>query len=196
MERPLPDDVARPVRAYLAALVPSGEVSDAWHELVADVGYWHERELLPVLRLAHQVVLQHQRVTPEVAALALVEGGIEDPEEVAVVLDTDAVTARRWTEQAIASRDGDAVVTPATAVPRAAAPAADRPPRDVPAPSVDDAPPPAEDTSSGSVRLGFDQDEPLPDLDRRPGAAASMRGLVVTVLALLALVVVVWLLAR
>lgn len=192
MERPLPDDVARPVRAYLAALVPGDEVSDAWHELLADVAYWHERQLLPVLRLAHQVVLQHQRVTPEVAALALVEGGIEDPEEVAVVLDTDAVTARRWTEAAIASRDGDAAATPVMA-----GRFSDRPSGDVPAPTVDDAPPsPAEDASSGSIRIGFDGDEPSPDRDGRGGAAASMRGIVVTVLALVALVVVVWLLAR
>lgn len=88
MDRPpLPDPVARCARSYLAALVPSTQVSDAWHELLADVAYWGDRQELPVLRLAHQVVLQHERVTDEVAVLVLDELGIASPPSVAEVLD-------------------------------------------------------------------------------------------------------------
>ena len=84
---PLPEPVARRARSYLEALVPAGRTSDAWHELVADVAYWGDREELPVLRLAHQVVLQHERVTDEAATLALDELGISSPRAVAAVLD-------------------------------------------------------------------------------------------------------------
>lgn len=94
MDRPpLPEPVARRARSYLAALVPAGRTSDAWHELVADVTYWGDREELPVLRLAHQVVLQHERVTDEVATLALDELGISSPDSVATVLDVSPADA-------------------------------------------------------------------------------------------------------
>lgn len=90
---PLPAPVARRARTYLASLVPAEETSDAWHELVADATYWGECEELPVLRLAHQVVLQHQRVTPEVAALALDEMGVSSSTAVAEVLDLSRADA-------------------------------------------------------------------------------------------------------
>lgn len=88
MERPpLPDPVARRARTYLAALVPPAETSDAWHELLADVTYWGDRDEVAVLRLAHQVVLQHERVTAEAAVLVLDEVGVTSPDAVAAVLD-------------------------------------------------------------------------------------------------------------
>lgn len=96
---PLPEPVARRARTYLASLVPVEETSDAWHELVADATYWGEREELPVLRLAHQVVLQHQRVTQEVATLALDEMGITSPVAVAQVLDVAEADARALRER-------------------------------------------------------------------------------------------------
>lgn len=212
MERPLSDDVARPVRAYLAALVPDDEVSDAWHELVADVTYWGDRQLLPVLRLAHQVVLQHERVAPEVATLVLLEAGVEDPAAVATVLDTDEDTARGWTEVALASRDGDE--TPSG---RFTAPSRARPPRgrgpvaefaaaEPPAaePSVaepsgaspgDDHPASSDDTR-GAVRIGFDDHEPLPDLEVGDEKRVTARGIVLAVLVLLVVLVAIWVLAR
>lgn len=212
MERPLSDDVARPVRAYLAALVPDDEVSDAWHELVADVTYWGDRQLLPVLRLAHQVVLQHERVAPEVATLVLLEAGVEDPAAVATVLDADEDTARGWTEVALASRDGDE--TPSG---RFTAPSRARPPRgrgpvaefaaaEPPAaePSVaepsgaspgDDHPASSDDTR-GAVRIGFDDHEPLPDLEVGDEKRVTARGIVLAVLVLLVVLVAIWVLAR
>lgn len=210
MERPLRDDVARPVRAYLAALVPGDEVSDAWHELVADVSYWRERELLPTLRLAHQVVLQHQRVAPEVAALALVDVGVDDPDDVAVVLDADATVAGQWLDQARASRAPD---TPAEEVAAAPKRFAERPrpataPRVAPtapapqpagdAPTDVARPPAAGSGTTGAtgtdpaVRIGFDEDDgPLPDLDGR-GAGWSAARVMAWVVAALVVVLAVW----
>lgn len=222
MERPLSDDVARPVRAYLAALVPDDEVSDAWHELVADVTYWGDRQLLPVLRLAHQVVLQHERVAPEVATLVLVEAGIEDPAAVATVLDADEDTARGWTEVALSSRDGDEtpsgrftapsrarpprgrgpVAEPPAAEPPAAEPPAAEPPAAEPSaaepsgasPGDDD--PASSDDTRGAVRIGFDDHEPLPDLEVGDDQRVTARGIVLAVLALLVVLVAIWVLAR
>lgn len=197
MERPLPDDVARPARAYLAALVPADEVSDAWHELLGDVAYWGDRELLPVLRLAHQVVLQHERITPEVAALALVESGINRPADVAIVLDTDVEEARRWTRAALDTRDGDtrdgqddpgSELTPPAAddTPWRRGEAAAEP--TVPAPA-----PPRE-----ALRIGFDADDgPLPDPDGRGvDRRLPVRTIVLAAVALWSLVAVLWMLAR
>lgn len=216
MDRPLPDDVARPARAYLAALVPADEVSDAWHELVADVAYWDDRQLLPVLRLAHQVVLQHARVTPEAAALVLVEAGIDQPEDVAAVLDSDVDSARTWTRAALATRDdasetlatvttgrlaGAAVDTthrPAPTEPVALHPVGDPPvetvetPADLPVESDAAAPAPAPE----AVRIGFDEDDgPLPDLEGR-SHRRPVRTVALLVVVLVALVVVLWVLAR
>lgn len=198
MQRPLPDDVARPVRAYLAALVPADERSDAWHELVDDVGYWGDRELLPVLRLAHQVVLQHERVTPEVAALALVEVGVDEPADVAAVLGTDEATAREWTRTALEARDGDTVPVGRFVDPAATATSPDRttasPPAD-PRPAASDPEAEPEVEGGGSaVRIGFDDDEPLPSFSEDAGQRWTTRRILVAALVLWALVVLVWLL--
>jgi hypothetical protein len=176
MERPLPDEVARPTRAYVASLVPDDQLSDAWHELLADVAYWGDRELLPVLRLAHQVVLQHERVTGEVAALALCERGLDDPADVAAVLDVDADTARRWTRLAIASRDADADAPRSAATP---APAEPVPP---PAPAPDPAP------DDPALRIGSDEDGPPPRIPDQP--ATPRPGVPSVALAVVAIVVV------
>lgn len=199
MERPLPDAVARPVRAYLATLVPPQERSDAWHELAADVAYWGEGDLLAVLRLAHQVVLQHERVTPEVAALALADIGVDDPGDVAVVLDADVATARRWVEAARASAEGDQDADPSRATgrfpdrPRTAATVTPSPPPSQPAAPVQAAP----DAPSEAVRIGFDEDDgPLPHLDGSTSRTASTRAAAWLGLGVLAVLVVVWVLLR
>ncbi len=214
MERPLPDDVARPARAYLAALVPADEVSDAWHELLADVAYWGDRHLLAVLRLAHQVVLQHERVTPEAAALALVEVGVDAPADVAAVLDADPTDARAWTEAARATRDGDEPAvkldaasppepapqpvpsaTPAAPEPRPAArsetPRAEVTRPDTPRPAPSDPEP-----APGAVRIGFEDDEPLPAFHDDAGRRLTTRTIVLVAVVLWVLVVLLWTLLR
>lgn len=149
MDRPpLPEPVARRARSYLAALVPAGRTSDAWHELVADVTYWGDREELPVLRLAHQVVLQHERVTEEVAALALDELGISSPRSVAAVLDVspahaEALLDRVATLVAEDGRPSDVHVFDAEAGAVEDRPVAHE--ADDPAPGGADDPDPAED---------------------------------------------------
>lgn len=239
MQRPLTDDVARPARSYLAALLPADEVSDAWHELLDDAAYWGERDLRPVLRLAHQVVLQHERVTPEVAALVLADLGVDDPADVAHVLDTDEATARQWAAQAEASREGDVAPPPAAPLGRFADPARTPaaaegrpvPPADAPEPPTrvggvatevstpareasapaTTAPAPATEQSApatevaaaspgGAVRIGFEDDHPLPggaaddsDGDR---PRVTTRGIVAIALLLWVVVVVLWVLAR
>jgi hypothetical protein len=222
MARPLPDDVARTARAYLASLLPPSDLSDAWHELVADVDYWGDRELVPVVRLAHQVVLQHQRLAPEVAVLALAEVGVDDLGAMAAVLDADTDQVTRWADEVASQRDGATpMVTIAEPglepVPDAPGdpPAPDEPvgDDDVP-PSWDAAPPAAEadhraeadlppdpdlDTPSAesteAVRIGFDDDEPLPDLDGR-ARGVGRRDLLVAATTLAVLILIVWLLTR
>lgn len=208
MERPLADDVARPARAYLAALVPPGQLSDAWHELVDDVAYWGDRELLPVLRLAHQVVLQHERVAPEVAALALVESGVEDPADVAVVLGADEEAAREWTRTAVAARDGDDVPPHrrfddttgpvATPEPEPRPPAPEPQPDEARSEPADALPPePAAAPAAGrAMRIGFEDDGPLPAYDEHAGPRWTTRRILVAALVLWVLVVAVWLLLR
>lgn len=195
MERPLPDDVARPARAYLAALVPPEELSDAWHELVDDVAYWGDRDLLPVLGLAHQVALQHQRVAPEVAALALVETGVEDPRDVAVVLGADEDAAREWTRTAVAARDGEDAPPPRrfddVGGPTPVS-APDPEPDPEPAPTAVETASP-EEPAEPAMRIGFDDDGPLPDYgDGEP--RWTTRRILVAALALWVVVVLVWLL--
>lgn len=191
MERPLPADVARPARAYLAALVPPDELSDAWHELVDDVAYWGDRDLLAVLRLAHQVVLQHERVAPEVAALALVESGVEDPADVAVVLGADEGTARDWTHVAIAARDGDDAASTGRF-----SDGAD--PEPTTAPTITEATPPGAPRPTpregGALRIGFEDDGPLPSYDEHAGPRWATRRILVAALVLWVLVIAVWLL--
>lgn len=222
MERPLPEDVARPARAYLAALVPPDELSDAWHELVDDVAYWGDRELLPVLGLAHQVVLQHERVAPEVAALALVESGVEDPADVAVVLGADEDDAREWTRAAVAARDGDDA-PPTRRFDDVGGPAPEHEPDSPqPDPAPDDAAPdpapaasshvattspprpaatspdeatPSEQGNGPAMRIGFEDDRPLPIHDEHAGEPRwTTRRILVAALVLWLVVVVVWLL--
>lgn len=163
MARPLPDETARPARAYLAALVRADEVSDAWHELTADVAYWGDRELLAVLRLAHQVVVQHERISGEVATLALADLGVDDPADVAVVLDTDVDTARRWIAQVVAVRDGEPVPTSTPPTPTEPSPATD-------------------DEAPSGVRIGFDEDAPLPGLEALAGRRTLARGVALAIL--------------
>ena len=227
MARPLPDDVARTARAYLASLLPPSDFSDAWHELVADVDYWGDRDLVPVVRLAHQVVLQHQRLAPEVAVLALAEVGVDDPGAMAAVLDADTDQVARWVDEVATQRDGATpMVTIAEPglepVPDAPhdPPAPDEPAGDDVPPSWDAAPPPTEadhraepdhrpepdlraeadlDTPSAqpaeAVRIGFDDDEPLPDLDGR-ARGVGRRDLLVATATLAVLILIVWLLTR
>lgn len=98
-ERPLPDEVARAARAYLAALVSPSARADAWHDLLAEVRYWQDDQLVPVLRLAHQVVGQHERVTDEAAAHALVDVGLAEVDDLARVLGASLDTARDLRER-------------------------------------------------------------------------------------------------
>lgn len=93
MSRPLPEQTARSARAYLAGLVPPDELSDAWHELLEDVAYWGDRDLVGVMRLATYVLRQHQRITDEVAALGLLDVGIDDPGAIARILEVDGKVA-------------------------------------------------------------------------------------------------------
>jgi hypothetical protein len=110
-ERPLSDEVARAARAYLAALVSPSARADAWHDLLAEVRYWQDDQLVPVLRLAHQVVGQHERVTDEAAAFALADVGIVEVDDLAVVLNVDPVVARDLREQADRARESGERVT-------------------------------------------------------------------------------------
>ena len=210
MDRPLPDDVARPARAYLAALLPASEVSDAWHELVADVEYWGDRDLLAVLRLAHQVVLQHERVSPEAATLVLAEHGVDRDEDVAVVLDADVESARGWARAAVATRDGaspdaaprrfggTSTATEPAPVPDEPEPASHVAPEPVavsqPELPHDDEPALEDEATTEALRIGFDDDEPLPDLDGPRGDSRG-RALAMLVLAVV-LVAILWALAR
>lgn len=199
-QRPLPEDVTRAARTYLATLVPTGEVSNAWHELLEDVTYWRETARIPVLHLAHQVVLQHERVTPDVATLALTELGVTDPADVATILDVDRATAGDLLAHIAASQDVDVVdlsgvePTPVTTV-------QDRAPQPAPDPAPDVAPDPARhpapaarsdmsstDPSPTAVRIGFDEDE-AHDLHHR---ARDGGGSWFTTRRLLVLAVVVW----
>ncbi len=187
MTRPLPEDVARTARAYLGALVPPGEVSDAWHELVADATYWGDRDLVSVMVMAHQVVLQHQRVAHEVAVLALQELDLDQPATVARVLAVDEATADRLTEQVAASVEGGPAADPvgrfATAAgperSRAPAPAAARDVSSEPAPDAVPRPAPAgNETSGDALRIGFEDDErPITGFDELgpPGGVTGRR---------------------
>lgn len=204
MTRPLPEDVARTARAYLAALVPAGEVSDAWHELVADATYWREDELVPVVRLAHQVALQHQPVAPQVAVLALREVGMGQPSAVARVLDVDEDTARGWTREVGASLDDapETAAAPETADDADAAEGPDpsggpevAPDTDAPTSSPTSAP--ADEGSA--VRIGFEEDGPVAALDEldSPASTTPRRGMVVAALVVAVLVIlVVWVVGR
>lgn len=217
MTRPLPEDVARTARAYLAALVPADEVSDAWHELVADVTYWGESEPVEVVRLAHQVALQHQPVAPQVAVLALREVGMDQPPTVARVLEVDQDTAQGWTGEVAASVDDapaathtprrDDAATAPTSTDDAAAPVSTDDATDVatarddgatgPTSTADDASTAGDDASA--VRIGFEEDDALRGLDEldSPASTTPRRGLVVAAVALAVLVVlVVWLVGR
>lgn len=205
--RPLPDDVARTARAHLAALLPPGHLSDAWHDLLAEVAYWGESELVPVLRLAHQVVLQHQPVTPAVAAHSLVEAGVDDPDDVAVVLDTDADRARALlAEVSEAVGAVDAAPAPPRVIEDAAVAgaadgpvAADTPARptlgEPPVASPEPAPADREESAtatSPSVRIGFDEDEAVVPSDQGASWGFTMRRLLVVAAVLWFLVVLVW----
>lgn len=211
MTRPLPEDVARTARAYLAALVPAPEVSDAWHELVADATYWGDRELVPVVRLAHQVALQHQPVAPEVAVLALHEVGIDQDASIARVLDVDEDAARAWSQQVAASVVGDADVGAGEDAggqgagrfsepgPSHARSAPVHAPGPAPEPDDLDAAPSAGPSGNGgdAVRIGFEDDGPLPSIDEldSPASTTPRRGLVVAVVVVAVLLVLaVWLL--
>ena len=199
MTRPLPEDVARTARAYLAALVPAGEVSDAWHELVADATYWGESERVEVVRLAHQVALQHQPVAPQVAVLALRETGMDQPATVARVLDVDEDTAHGWIREVAASLDDTtgAGTTPGR-------PQAPPPPNGASAPEPSGGREVARDagapfSSPGdhgeAVRIGFEDDRAvsaLDDLDS-PASTTPRRGMVVAAIVVAVLVIVlVW----
>lgn len=187
MTRPLPEDVARTARAYLGALVPPGEVSDAWHELVADATYWGDRDLVSVMVMAHQVVLQHQRVAPEVAVLALQELDLDQPATVARVLAVDEATADRLTEEVAASVEGGPAADPVGRFATAPGPERSRAavaaaPRDVPsepAPEVAPGPAPASTEPSGdALRIGFEEDErPISGFDDLgpPGGVTGRR---------------------
>lgn len=221
MTRPLPEDVARTARAYLAALVPSDEVSDAWHELVADATYWGESGRVEVVRLAHQVAVQHQPVAPQVAVLALREAGMDQPASVARVLDVDHDTAQGWIAEVAASLDDTSASSRepardgperATAPPRASHPPAG-PARPAPAGSVDgpgvaiddgvDAPgapddgtspaAPPVDGDTDAVRIGFEDDAVPPGLDEfdAPADTSPRRGMVVAAVVVVVLVVLV-----
>ncbi len=211
MTRPLPEDVARTARAYLAALVPAGEVSDAWHELVADATYWGEDELVPVVRLAHQVVLQHQPVAPQVAVLALRELGLDQPSTVARVLDVDEDTAHGWTREVAASQDdtpdpdagstkvgrgqsGTTSRRPSTSRPAGASGASGDP--GAPDTGAASAPPADDD---GAVRIGFGDDGPMTGLDDldSPASTTPRRGTVVAAIVVaLVVLLAVWVLVR
>lgn len=206
MTRPLTEDVARTARAYLGALVPPGEVSDAWHELVADATYWGDRDLVAVMVLAHQVVLQHQRVAPEVAVLALQELDLDQPGTVARVLAVDEATADRLTDEVAASVEGGPAADPVGRF--ATAPAPDRPrgavstpTRDAttePAPESAPSPAPAASEASGdALRIGFEDDErPLTGFDDpAPPEGTTARRVALVVAAVVVVVSLVLLLA-
>ncbi len=207
--RPLPDDVARTARAHLAALLPPDHVSDAWHDLLAEASYWGESETVPVLRLAHQVVLQHQPVTAAVAAHSLAEAGLDDPDDLAAVLDTDTDRARALlAEVTDAVEEQGAAPAPSrviedAAVAGAAAPGPTRPPAGDAAPvdvdaTTPDRPAPGgerraeEPGDSASVRIGFDEDEPVVPSERAGNSWFTMRRLLVAAAVLWFLVVLVW----
>lgn len=206
MTRPLPEHVARIARAYLGALVPPAEVSDAWHELVADATYWGDRDLVPVMVMAHQVVLQHQRVAPEVAVLALRDLDMDQPATVAQVLAVDEGTAHRLTDEVAASVEGgpaaDAVGRFATGVQdraRTTAPTGSPVihPADEPGPSRTPSPPAPSTTTDGSggaVRIGFEDDSPMTGFDEAgsPGGITARR--VVLLVAAAVVIVSLWLL--
>lgn len=179
--RPLPDDVARSARAHLAALLPPDHVSDGWHDLLAEVAYWGESETVPVLRLAHQVVLQHQPVTPAVAAHSLVEAGVNAPDDVAVVLDTDTDRARALlVEVSEAVGEEGATAAPSTVIEDAAVAGAH-------APVEGDA-----TATSPSLRIGFDEDEAVVPSEGAGSSWFTMRRLLVAAAVLWFLVVLVW----
>lgn len=164
MDRPLPDTLARPARAYLAALVPPHELSDAWHELLEDVTYWGDRDEVGVLRLATGVVRQHQRVTDEAATLALVDAGVVDAEVVAPVLQVDTRRAEALLREVAAHLDdGDAGAASAPA-----AVADDTPPSAAPADREDQAAA-HEEQAAGS------EDEATPEPEAAPTAPAEAR---------------------
>lgn len=204
--RPLPDDVARTARAHLAALLPPDHVSDAWHDLLAEVAYWGESATVPVLRLAHQVVLQHQPVTPAVAAHSLVEAGVHDPDDVAAVLDTDADRARALlAEVSEAVGEEGAAPAPPTVIEDAAVAGAPAPvePDEPARPVVHDSPsaPEGQDredregdatATSPSVRIGFDEDEEAVPSGGAGNWGFTMRRLLVAAAVLWFLVVLVW----
>lgn len=193
--RPLPDDVARTARAHLAALLPPDHVSDAWHDLLAEVSYWGESETVPVLRLAHQVVLQHQPVTPAVAAHSLAEAGVDDPDALAAVLDTDTDRARALLAEVTEAveEQGAAAAAPGPTRP----PAGDAVPADVDETTPDRPARGGERRAEGpgdspSVRIGFDEDEPVVPSERAGSSWFTMRGLLVAAAVLWFLVVLVW----
>lgn len=199
MERPLPDEVARRVREYLGALVPPDERADAWHELVADARYWREQEHLPVLRLAHQVVLQHVRVTSEAAVLALRDVGITDAVDLAEVLDVSALEASILLDEVAATLGGPPAGTGSRRVVVArAAPAVPEPPVTTPAPGSPPSPEGAESpaepppTRTDALRIGFEEDGPLPDLEDQGRGRFSIGQLLVIAIVVWMVIVVLW----
>lgn len=66
-------EVVRTTRAYLVAMLPPGDVPDAWHDVLDDVRYWGDTAMRPVLTVAHSVVQQRQPATEEARLLALLE---------------------------------------------------------------------------------------------------------------------------
>lgn len=203
MDRPpLADPVARQARHYLTALVSSEDVSDAWHELVDDVRYWGEQEPVPVLRLAHQVVLQHQRVTPEASVLALDEVGVCAPPDVAAVLDLEPPDAERLVEHVTATMaegDHDPAIhvfdAEAGAVgTRVGDPAADDGQVVATDPAGEPEPDPAPDEPGPprhAVRIGFEDDDVIEIDDGESPAAPGWLRWVGILLLVLAVVIVV-----
>ncbi len=191
--RPLPDDVARTARAHLAALLPPDHVSDAWHDLLAEVSYWGESETVPVLRLAHQVVLQHQPVTPAVAAHSLVEAGVDDPDDVAAALDTDPDRARALLAEVTAAvGEEGAAPDPPTVVEDAAIVGASDAPQEPAGEDPRKDPEEAATATSPSVRIGFDEDEAVVPSDQAASSWFTLRRLLVVAAVLWFLVVLVW----
>ncbi len=80
-------DVVRTTRAYLVAMLPAGDVPDAWHDVLDDVRYWGDTAMRPVLTVAHSVVQQRQPATEEARLLALVQDArVDDDADLAAIM--------------------------------------------------------------------------------------------------------------
>jgi hypothetical protein len=177
---PLQPEADRAAHRYVAALLPTSERADALHDVLADARYWGEEDLLPVLRIAHAVVSQRQRVTDEVAVQVLGEELALPDTSVAAVLGmpVEAVVALRRRVREPVARFGGSGDTPEPASVRNAAPA-------VP---VGSSPP------EPAVRIGFDE-EPMPTF-HEPAPDLSGRRLVAVALIALVAALAVWLVLR